>query len=62
MVILTYKDLDAIAFALAFVVDEGRWLDDSEPFFRTRLKIEAAMREVEDFEPKPLFKIALESE
>lgn len=61
MVVLNYKDLDKIAFALAYVVDEGRWTA-SESFYHTRLKIEAAMREVEDFEPKPLFKLTFESE
>lgn len=56
MVILTYKDLDAIAGALALVQDEEQQLE-AEPYERAFKKIVAAMNEAERIEPKPPFGI-----
>lgn len=61
MVTLTYKDLDAIAGALALVQDEEQQLE-AEPYERAFKKIVAAMKEVEGIEPKPKFKLTLEGE
>ncbi len=61
MVVLTYKDLDRIAGALALVQDEEQQLD-TEPYERAFKKIIAAMKEAEGIEPKPKFKLTLESE
>lgn len=61
MVILTYKDLDAIAGALALVQDEEQQLEP-EPYERAFKKIIAAMKEAENIEPKPKFKLTCESE
>lgn len=61
MVVLTYKDLDAITGALALVQDEEQQLD-TEPYERAFKKIIAAMKEAEGTEPKPQFKLTLESE
>lgn len=61
MVILTYKDLDAIAGALALVQDEEQQLEP-EPYERAFKKIIAAMNEAEGIEPKPQFKLTHEEE
>lgn len=61
MVILTYKDLDAITGALALVQDEEQQLE-AEPYERAFKKIVAAMNEAEGIEPKPKFKLTLEEE
>lgn len=61
MVVLTYEDLDKITGALALVQDEEQQLEP-EPYERVFKKIIAAMKEAEGIEPKPLFKLTLESE
>lgn len=61
MVILTYKDLDAIAGALALVQDEEQQLEP-EPYERAFKKVITVMKEVEGIEPKPTFKLTRESE
>ena len=61
MVILTYKDLDVIAGALALVQDEEQQLE-AEPFERAFKKVIAAMKEVEGIEPKPQFMLTHEGE
>lgn len=61
MVVLTYKDLDAIAGALALVQDEEQQLE-AEPYERAFKKVIAAMEEAENIEPKPLFKLTREGE
>lgn len=61
MVVLDYKDLDAIAGALALVQDEEQQLE-TEPYERAFKKVIAAMKEAENIEPKPKFKLTLEGE
>lgn len=61
MVTLTYKDLDVITGALALVQDEEQQLNP-EPYERAFKKIVAAMKEAENIEPKPKFKLTLEGE
>lgn len=61
MVVLDYKDLDVIAGALALVQDEEQQLE-AKPFERAYKKIKTAMKEAEDIEPKPNFKLTRESE
>lgn len=61
MVILTYKDLDAIAGALALVQDEEQQLE-AEQYERAFKKIVAAMNEAESIEPKPTYKLTREGE
>lgn len=61
MVILTYKDLDAIAGALALVQDEEQQLEP-EPYERAFKKVITVMKEAENIEPKPKFKLTLEGE
>lgn len=61
MVVLTYKDLDVIAGALALVQDEEQQLE-AEPLERVYMKVKAVLEEAEDIEPKPNFKLARESE
>ena len=54
MTTFTYKDLDAIAGALALVQDEEQQLE-TEPYERAFKKVIAAMKEAEGIEPKPPF-------
>lgn len=61
MVVLNYKDLDAIAGALALVQDEEQQLE-AEPYERAFKKVIAAMEEAENIEPKPRFKLTRERE
>ena len=61
MVVLTYKDLDVIAGALALVQDEEQQLE-AEPLERVFMKVTAVLKEAKDIEPKPKFKLTRESE
>lgn len=61
MIVLDYKDLDAIAGALALAQDEEQQLE-AEPFERAFKKIKTALKEAEGVEPKPKFKLTCESE
>lgn len=61
MVMLTYKDLDAITGALALVQDEEQQLN-TEPYERAFKKVITAMKEAEGIEPKPPFKLTHEEE
>lgn len=61
MVILTYKDLDAITSALFLATKEA-----PQTYFRTYihawLRVSGALHEAEGIEPKPKFKLTLEGE
>lgn len=61
MVTITYEDLDVITGALALVQDEEQQLE-AEPYESAFKKIIAAMKEAENIEPKPKFKLTYESE
>ena len=61
MAVLTYKDLNVIAGALALVQDEEQQLE-AEPLERVYMKVKVVLEEAEDIEPKPNFKLARESE
>lgn len=61
MVTLTYKDLDVITGALALVQDEEQQLE-AEPYESAFKKVVVALKEVENIEPKPKFKLTLEGE
>ena len=61
MVTLTYKDLDAITGALALVQDEEQQLNP-EPYERAFKKVITVMKEAENIEPKPRYKLTREGE
>lgn len=61
MVTLTYKDLDVITGALALVQDEEQQLE-AEPYESAFKKVVVAMKEAENIEPKPKFKLTREGE
>ena len=61
MVTLTYKDLDVITGALALVQDEEQQLE-AEPYESAFKKVITVMKEAENIEPKPKYKLTLESE
>lgn len=61
MVKLTYEDLDAITGALVLAQDEEQQLE-TEPFERAFKKVIAAMKEAENIEPKPPFRLICGSE
>lgn len=61
MVTITYEDLDVITGALALVQDEEQQLE-AEPYESAFKKVVVAMKEAENIEPKPKFKLTCESE
>lgn len=66
MVILTFEELDAIRAALATVVVCALDKDDESEEFGQRIRawklVLVALKEVENIEPKPKFKLTLEGE
>lgn len=66
MVTLTFEELDAIRAALATVVICALDKDDESGEFGQRIRawklVLAAMKEAENIEPKPKFKLTLEGE
>ena len=66
MVTLTFEELDAIRAALATVVVCALDKDDESGEFGQRIRawklVLVALKEVENIEPKPTFKLTLEGE
>lgn len=66
MVTLTFEELDAIRAALATVVVCALDKDDESEEFGQRIRawklVLVALKEVENIEPKPKFKLTLEGE
>lgn len=66
MVTLTFEELDAIRAALATVVVCALDKDDESGEFGQRIRawklVLVALKEVENSEPKPKFKLTLEGE
>lgn len=66
MVTLTFEELDAIRAALATVVVYALDKDDESGEFGQRIRawklVLVALKEVENIEPKPKFKLTLEGE
>lgn len=66
MVTLTFEELDAIRAALATVVVCALDKDDESGEFGQRIRawklVLVAMKEAENIEPKPKFKLTLEGE
>lgn len=66
MVTLTFEELDAIRAALATVVVCALDKDDESEEFGQRIRawklVLVALKEVENIEPKPLFKLTHEEE
>lgn len=66
MVTLTFEELDAIRAALATVVVCALDKDDESVEFGQRIRawklVLVALKEVENIEPKPKFKLTLEGE
>lgn len=61
MVTLTYEDLSAIISALDLATEEAPQ-SDFGGYIRAWLKVRDALREAENIEPKPKFKLTLEGE
>lgn len=66
MITLTFEELDAIRAALATVVVCALDKDDESEEFGQRIRawklVLVALKEVENIEPKPKFKLTLEGE
>ncbi|WP_303871006.1 hypothetical protein [Fannyhessea vaginae] len=66
MITLTFEELDAIRAALATVVVCALDKDDESVEFGQRIRawklVLVALKEVENIEPKPKFKLTLEGE